>query len=95
MVRNYKGYIEVKTNKNGWTKVELLENRGGILIIKMPDGQVIGRKSTNIRPVIKRIEGKKSSGTHDSFTRKFKTKKKRNKLKKYRVRKKRPYKKRE
>ena len=94
-MKNYKRYIEIKTNRNGWTKVKLLENRGGVLIIKMPDGQIIGRKSANVRSVIKRVEGKKSSGTHDSFTRKFKTKKKRNKLKKYKIRKKRPYKKRE
>ena len=46
----YKKLIEIKSNKKGWTVVELLSvNKGGTVTIKTIDGHVIKRKINHIR----------------------------------------------
>ena len=73
-------FVEIRTAKNHWIRVELLKSKGGIIIIKLPNGQVIGRKNVRVRPVIQRVNTIKVSGTKNSFTKNFKTKKKRRKI---------------
>ena len=46
----YKKFIEIKSNKKGWTVVELLSvNKGGTVTIKTIDGHTIKRKIDHIR----------------------------------------------
>ena len=42
--------IYIKTNRNGWTKVRLIERKpSNTILILMPDGQIINRKAKKVR----------------------------------------------
>ena len=72
----YKLFIEIRTSKNQWKRVELIKNKGSIIIIKLPSGEIVGRKNKQVRPVTRRISSK-ASYEQNSYTKKFRTKKKR------------------
>ena len=44
--RKKKFFIEIKTNR-GWVKVELIKDFGRYLLVKLPCGELIKRKSFN------------------------------------------------
>lgn len=73
-------YVEVKTNKKGWVKVEFLQLwPNGKILIRLPDGQVIIRKNKHVRSVTSIVVGRKTS-LKSSYWKQFKTKKKRRKV---------------
>ena len=83
--KKYKRFIEIKTNRKGWTVVELISvNKGGTITFKLK-GQIIKRKLKHIRWSIKyRIPAAvgiaRDSVTYNSIHRKkYNTKKKKSK----------------
>lgn len=55
MKKRKKEKIEIYNAKKRWVVVELIKYiKHNLILIKMPDGQIIKRKADRIRPVIKR-----------------------------------------
>lgn len=74
----HKEFVEIYTSKNHWKRVELIKNKGSIIIIKLPSGEIIGRKNKRVRPIV-HIVSSKYDCTKNSYTKKFRSKKKRKK----------------
>ena len=60
-----KQFVEIKTNRLGWTEVELISvNKGGTITIKLKD-QLIKRKAKHIRAVKHPIEARPGVNRED------------------------------
>lgn len=72
-------YVEVKTNRKGWTEVEYIGSwNNGKVRLRLPDGQIIIRKRNNIRSVTHLVRS--PNPLTNSYWKQFKTKKKRRKV---------------
>lgn len=77
MKKRKKEKVEIYTSNKRWVTVELIRYiRCNLVLIKMPDGQVIKRKADGIRPVVKRISYGASYIPDSKKNRKRKKKKK-------------------
>ncbi len=82
--KRYKRIVEIKTNKCGWKKVELLSvNKGGTITFKDKDGNIVKRKMKRIRMgIVKKVPQKIEGFRTNKWFKKFKTKRKRRRVKK-------------
>lgn len=79
--RSYKRLIQIKTNSNGWTTVELLGFKNGKIVVRMPDGQTVYRHLRQVKyGVAQRVEKKGSSENKDG--KKYKNSKYKHKISK-------------